>query len=123
MVTAFLDAIARRDADAVAACVTDDFVNEHTSNLGETVVGRDAYRQRLDGFLERFRELRYEPERIIADGDAVAVPYRMTARWVDDGGGEHPVDLRGAFVFDVRGDRIARRVDYWDSAAFLEQVR
>lgn len=120
---AYLDAIAGRDPDAIADLVSDDFVNEHTSTLGETAVGRRAYRERLDGFLGRFLDLRYEPERVITEGDAVAVPYRMSARWVDDVGGEHPVDLRGAFVFDVREGRIARRIDYWDSAAFLEQVR
>jgi steroid delta-isomerase-like uncharacterized protein len=117
VVLAYLAAFSTGDADTVAAHVSDDFVNDHTSALGSGSVGRDEYRRRLPGFLGAFSDLRYEPEQVIADGTTVAVPYRMTAS--SDG---HPVDLRGVMVVDVVDGRITRRTDYWDSLTFLRQT-
>ena len=117
VVLAYLAAFATGDPDTVAAHVSDDFVNDHTSALGSGCVGRDEYRRRLPAFLGAFSGLRYEPEQVIADGGTVAVPYRMSA--TSDG---HPVDLRGVMVFDVVDGRITRRTDYWDSLTFLRQT-
>jgi steroid delta-isomerase-like uncharacterized protein len=118
----YLDALNAGDADAAAAAVTDDFVNEHTSSRGTSLRGRSAYRERLTGFLQQFRQLRYEPEAWIVDADRAAVPYRMTCRWVDDAGAEHPVTIRGMFSFLVRDGRVAHRVDYWDGEEFRRQI-
>ena len=41
-VQAYIDALNRGDADSIAQCVSDGFINEHTSTLGETIVGREA---------------------------------------------------------------------------------
>jgi steroid delta-isomerase-like uncharacterized protein len=113
----YLDAFASGDPDAIASHVHDDFVNEHTSALGSGCTGREEYRRRLPGFLASFVGLRYETERVIADGGAVAAAYRMTGS--SDG---NPVDLRGVMVFDIVDGRIARRTDYWDSLTFLRQT-
>ena len=111
-VEAYLAALNAHDADAVAACVAPGFVNEHTSHGAVSRVGRDAYRAALDGFLDRFADLHYEPERFVVEGPHCAVPYRMTA--VVDG---RPIDVRGVFVLVVDDvGTIARRTDYWDSA-------
>ncbi len=67
----YLEAFATGDADAVAAFVTDDFVNEHTAALGSGCVGIDEYRQRLPGFLASMPGLRYDIEDVMADGDRV----------------------------------------------------
>ena len=119
---AYIQALNAGDADAVAACVSDDFVNEHTSSMGESVVGRDNYRQRLVAFLAEFRELRYEIEAVIADGQRIALPYRMSARWIDANGEQHPFTIRGMFRFQLRDGLICHRVDYWDSGDFQRQV-
>jgi steroid delta-isomerase-like uncharacterized protein len=110
-VLAYIDALNAHDADGVAALVTADFWNEHTSSMGTSVRGRRAYRERLDGFLAAFVDLRYVVEDVIAEGSKVAVPYSMTA--VMDGA---PIEVRGMFRFEVRDGAIAHRVDYWDSA-------
>jgi len=122
VVQSYLAAFAAGDIDTIARHVTDDFVNEHTSALGESVIGRDAYRSRLVDFLGRFTDLHYESEAIIADGDEVAVPYRMTANWLADDGRSMPLSIRGMFRFVVRDEHIARRVDYWDSTEFVRQT-
>ena len=36
---------------AVVECVTDDFVNEHTSALGSGCVGKAEYASRVPGFM------------------------------------------------------------------------
>ncbi len=53
----------------------------------------------------------------MADGDAVAVAYRMTATF-----GGAPIDIRGCMWFRIDGERVARRVDYWDALTFQQQA-
>jgi ketosteroid isomerase-like protein len=118
----YLDALNSHDPDAIAACVTADFVNEHTSARGTTRHGRDAYRAALPDFLARFVDLHYAVEDVVVEGDRAVVAYRMTCEWVDDDGHRHPVALRGVFRFAVADGLIAHRVDYWDGSDFERQV-
>jgi steroid delta-isomerase-like uncharacterized protein len=119
-VQTYLDALNTGDADLIAACVSLDFYNEHTSALGHSLRGRDAYRQRLPAFLATFRGLHYEVEELIAEGDKAAVAYRLTATWKGDTA--KPVAIRGMFRFQVADGLIAHRVDYWDGNEFQRQV-
>jgi len=118
VVVAYVDAINAGDVDTAAGLVADDFHNEHTSALGTSLRGRDAYRERLPRFLAEFAGLRYELEDVIVDGERAAVPYTMTCTWRG-----HPVCIRGMFRFRVVDGRIAHRVDYWDSAEFERQTQ
>ncbi|HTX63986.1 MAG TPA: nuclear transport factor 2 family protein [Acidimicrobiales bacterium] len=120
-VAAYLDALNAHDADAVAALVTDDFFNEHTAARGRSLRGRDAYRRRLEGFLEEMGDLRYHVEATVCEGSTVVVAYRMSARWTG-GGDPRPFELRGVFWFEVRDGLIGHRIDYRDSADFEQQV-
>lgn len=121
-VGAFVDALNSGDADAVAACVTEDFVNEHTSARGRSLTGRAAYRERLPGFLGTFRGLRYEVEDLLVDGDRAALAYRMTASMRRDGAPAVPIDVRGVFRFRVRDGLVAARADYWDGEVVAAQI-
>ena len=113
----YLDALNAGDPDRIAACVTDDFFNEHTSALGHSRRGRDAYLARLSGFLAEFAGLHYEVEDTVVEDARAAVAYTMTCTYQGS-----PVSVRGVFRFRVEDGRIAHRVDYWDSAAFMQQV-
>jgi ketosteroid isomerase-like protein len=117
----YLESFATGDPDAVAACVTDDFVNEHLSELGSGCAGRDEYRRRLPGFLSTFAGLRYSIDTLaeIATPDAgdVVVRYRLEASYEGT-----PIEIPGVMWFDVRDGRIARRTDLWDSLTFLRQT-
>ena len=97
--------------------VTDDFVNDHASALGSGCVGKDEYRRRLPGFLASMPGLRYEVERLVVDGSAVAATYLLTAT-----SGEHPIEIRGVMVIDTRDGLVARRTDYWDALTFMRQT-
>lgn len=117
----YLAAFATGDPEAVAAHVTDDFVNEHLAALGSGCVGIDEYRRRLPGFMASMPGLRYDvadPQRdVIAQDDRVCIGYVLHA--VVQG---VPVRVPGVMRFDLRDGRIARRVDCWDSLVFQRQV-
>ena len=115
---AYLASFTAGEADAIAAFVAADFVNEHASALGSGSVGRDEYRRRLPGFLDSFPGLRYEVGDVVADGSRAAVAYRLRAT-VDD----HEIDLPGVMLLAVDDDgSITHRTDYWDSLTYLRQT-
>ena len=113
----YVAALNSGDPDAIAGCVTVDFVNEHTSAVGHSLTGRAAYRERLPQFLGEMDGLHYEVEELIVEGDRCALAYTMTARWCG-----HPFAVRGVFRMRVAGGLIAHRIDYWDSLDFLRQT-
>jgi steroid delta-isomerase-like uncharacterized protein len=117
LVRAYLAAFADGDPDRIAGFVTEDFVNEHTAALGTGCEGKDAYRQRLPGFLASMPGLRYEVEDVVAEGDRVVAAYTLRATV-----NERPIAVRGVMRFHVRDARIARRTDYWDSLVFQHQA-
>lgn len=123
VVEGYIAALNRGDAESIAACVSVDFVNEHTSSLGHSLKGRGAYRDRLTDFLAKFRDLHYELEDLIVDGSRAAAPYVMTFSWQRADSGAVPVRIRGMFRFEVVAGLVTRRVDYWDSAEFERQVK
>lgn len=114
----YFDSFATGDPDRVAAHVSADFVNEHTSALGSGCEGREAYRARLPGFLADMAGLTYDIENLVVDGSDVAVFYTMRARWQ----GETPIEVRGAQRLRLVDGEIVHRVDYWDSKIFLDQL-
>lgn len=116
----YLAALNAHDPDAIAACVAEDFVNEHTSSMGHSRRGRANYREALDEFLDGFENLHYEVEQLLVDGADAAVRYRMSFELRSAGG--RPVSVRGAFVFGVEDGLITHRVDYWDSGDVQRQL-
>jgi steroid delta-isomerase-like uncharacterized protein len=121
IVTAYLSAFATGDPEVVAACVTDDFVNEHLSELGSGCSGRDEYLQRLRGFMTTFARARYSIDTIAeietpGAGDVV-VRYRFEAHYEGT-----PNDIPGIMWFELRDGSIARRTDLWDSLTFMRQT-
>lgn len=124
VVRAYLAALNSHDRDAIAALVTDDFFNHHLSSRGESLRGREAYRERLAGFLARFHDLRYEIEDLVAEDDRAMVAYRMSALRVPDGGdgAALPIDVPGVFRFVVRDGLIAYRADYRDGVTVERQL-
>ena len=121
IVTAYLASFATGDPDAVAACVTDDFVNEHLSELGSGCEGLDEYRRRLPGFLSTFASASYTivalAEIATPDAGDVVVRYRFEATYEGT-----PIDIPGVMWFDVSNGLVARRTDLWDSLTFLRQT-
>ena len=118
----YVEALNSGSADRVADLVTEHFVNEHTSVLGSSLIGREAYRARLPLFLGAFEGLTYEVEDVIVDGQRVALPYTLRARCKGSDGQQRPVVIRGMFRLRVEGALVSHRVDYWDSRSYEDQV-
>jgi len=114
----YLASFEHRNVAEIAAHVSSDFVNEHTSALGSSCVGRAAYIERLPNFLGDMIGLRYAVEELVVEGQNVAVFYTMTAKWQ----GTTPVSIRGVQRLVVAKGLISHRTDYWDSATFLVQA-
>jgi ketosteroid isomerase-like protein len=120
-VLAYVAALNAADINRIAACVTEDFWNEHVTVSGQSLRGRAAYRERLAGFLAVYRDMTYTVERLLIDGDDVALSYTMRFQWH---GAEPPrhVTTRGVFLFHIRHGLIAHRIDYRDSADAKQQM-
>jgi ketosteroid isomerase-like protein len=124
---AYLAALGGDDPSAVTALVSDDFVNEHTAELGSGCVGRHEYARRLPGFFEMFPNRRYTVEETAVgaavDGEhgptaiEVIVRYRFGADV-----GDVRIDIPGVMWVTVRDGTIVRRLDSWDSLTFHRQT-
>ena len=113
----YLESFATADPDAVAAHVSDDFVNEHTAALSSGCEGKVEYRRRLPGFLATFAGLTYEIEDLIADDDRAAATYTMRATYEGQA-----IVVRGVMRIVVRDGLVAHRTDYYDALGFLKQI-
>lgn len=113
----YIDAFSSGDPDAVAAWVTEGFANNQMGVLGSRFVGRELYRQRLDGFLTRFAGIRYAVEKTVVQGNDVVASYVMTA---EDAG--QPIRIEGVMLITVEDGLVARRDDYWDGLTYMRQV-
>lgn len=124
VVLGYIDALNSHDADAIAACVTEDFFNEHTTARGQSLRGRANYRERLDSFLASFPVMHYEVEDLVVDDARAVVAYRMVADFAGADGAQavKPIDVRGVFRFEVRDGHIAHRVDYRDGITVEQQL-
>ncbi len=116
--TSYLASFDSRDPEVIAAHVSDDFANRHTASLGSSCDGRDAYLERLPGFLASMPGLHFEVEQLVVDGPNVAAFYTMSGLWQ----GDAEFSVRGIQHLRVQDGLIPHRTDYWDSAVFLAQV-
>ncbi|MDP6322803.1 MAG: ester cyclase [Acidimicrobiales bacterium] len=115
--TSYLESFAKRDPDLIASHVSEDFKNIHTSALGDPCEGRSSYRNKLPGFLEKFKNLTYECEEMIALDEKVFISYLMKAE-VDG----NNISINGVFNLKIVNGYIKSRIDYFDSLTFLKQI-
>ncbi|MFL3012328.1 MAG: ester cyclase [Acidimicrobiales bacterium] len=115
--TSYLESFAKRDPDLIASHVSENFKNIHTSALGDPCEGRSSYRNRLPVFLEKFKDLTYECEEMIAHDEKVFVSYLMKA---DVDGSK--ISIHGVFNLRIINGFIESRIDYFDSLTFLKQI-
>jgi ketosteroid isomerase-like protein len=105
----FNEAFNRRDADGLAAFLTDDTVFEDTSPApdGRRVEGKAAVVEFWRGWFVRNPEAKFEAEEVIVSGN------RATVLWVyrkmRNG---QPWHLRGVDIFAVRDGKVAAKLAY-----------
>lgn len=104
LVTAWVDAFNRADADALAAFYAENAINHQVAE--SPVEGRAAIHAM---FAREFAnaEMVCIPENIFEDGEWAILEWR------------DPKGLRGCGFFQVRGGRIVFQRGYWDKLSFL----
>ncbi len=108
-IDSFNEAFNRRDADGLAAFLTDDTVFEDTSPApdGRRVEGKAAVAEFWRGWFVRNPDAKFEAEEVIVSGN------RATVLWVyrkmRNG---QPWHLRGVDIFAVRDGKVAAKLAY-----------
>lgn len=105
----FNEAFNRHDADALAACLTDDTVFEDTSPApdGRRVKGKAAVVEFWRTWFSRNTDAHFDPEEVIISGNRPVVPWIY--RKVRNG---QPWHLRGVDIFTVRDGKVAAKLAY-----------
>ena len=117
VVVSFLESFSSGDPYKVVDYVTDDFKNRQMGLLANSFEGKQEYLTRLDPFLNKFKNLRYEIRKVISDDCSVVVEYTMHA--TPEG---HDICVDGVMLFVVNDFLISERSDYWDGLTYLRQV-
>ena len=115
IVTAFIEAIARKDVDAAVALASADISYENMPM--DPIVGRDAVRATLNGFLSNASEVEWPVLHQHVDGNRVANE-RLDRFKIGEGWLELPV----AGFFEVVDGRITLWRDYFDMATYTRQL-
>jgi len=122
----YLAALGGNDPTEVTRLVAEDFVNEHTAELGSGSTGRDEYARRLPGFFEMFPNRRYTVEetalgKLVDENDKPATEVIVRYRFGADVDGTR-IDIPGVMWITVRDGLVTRRLDCWDSLTFHRQT-
>jgi ketosteroid isomerase-like protein len=117
LVASYLSSFESADPEAIASHVAEEFENDQFGVLGIPCSGREIYRQRLAGFLNSFKNLRYTIEEMIEEDDRVAVAYIMNAE-----DNNRPIEIRGVMIILINDGQITRRSDYWDGLSYQQQA-
>jgi uncharacterized protein (TIGR02246 family) len=125
VMTAYFEALANQDLEAIAAAWSPDGV---MTAVGQEAAGPDGVRAYWAEFFGAMPDLRFEVQDIVADGDQVAVHWAGKGTFAGPNAfqGIEPtfarLDLAGIDLFELREGRIVREHAYTDGAAFARQV-
>ena len=117
VVVKFLESFSSGNPRVVVDHVTDDFKNRQMGLLANSFEGKQEYLTRLDLFLNKFKNLRYEIRNVISEDCNVVVEYTMHA--TPEG---YDICVNGVMLFVVHDSLISERSDYWDGLTYLRQV-
>jgi ketosteroid isomerase-like protein len=121
VVRRILDAINRRNIDAVIESATEDFLADWTNSRGllaGVYQGRAQARRAFETFLEPWESLRWEPEEVIELGDdRVLAVSRLKMRGRGSG---VEVNASGASIWTIRDGMAAAVTLYQSRAEALE---
>jgi steroid delta-isomerase-like uncharacterized protein len=125
VMTAYFEALANQDLDAIAAAWAPDGV---MSVLGDEATGPDGLRAYWAEFFGATPDLRFEVQDMVAEGDQVAVHWAAKGTFAGPNSfqGIEPtfsrLDLAGLDIFDLRDGLIVREHAYTDGSEFARQI-
>ncbi len=113
------------DMDRVASVFTDDCIYEDVT-LGVVNRGKEELKAFGSGFIAGVPDFKVELKSRFATGDWAAAEWSMSGTHKGDLPGMPATgktfSLRGASVFQLRGEKVARCSDYWDMTTFMKQL-
>ena len=124
IVTAFIDALVRKDLDAALELVTDDFVFENVPMPASALVrGKEQLRARMTGLLAASDQIEWQIVHQLESEDAV-INERVDVFTFREGMFDEPrTATRACGVWELRDGKIAAWRDYYDlKTGFLDQV-
>jgi steroid delta-isomerase-like uncharacterized protein len=120
----YFDAWNRRDPDAIAAVLAED--GTYADPNVPAGIGPRATAEYAAGLFAGFPDLAFEVEHEMAAGDLVAAQWRMTGTNAGSFRGLPPtgrsIELPGADVIRVEGDRVRSVHGYFDTAVVPRQL-
>ena len=118
LVRRYVDRYNSNDVDGMLDCCADDVVFETVSNPGGSIrlSGKDEMREVIEATTRAFRERRHEVVTILVDGERAAAETVFSGVAAAELGqhvrpGEH-VSIRGATMFELKGNKLSRICDY-----------
>ena len=125
VIGAWLDAMNRRDAPAVAALYHADAVVWQLP-AGEPLVGRQAQLEALVTFFQAFPDDSTHCEELFEAGEWAILEWCSEGTWRGTFAGRAPTGrayaLRGCALFHISDGQITHQRAYWDTASWLEQL-
>lgn len=126
LVRRFTEATNAADWDALAEVVADDFERHSAASPGPPVTSRSDFVALQETFLESFPDQRVTLERLVAEGDRVAVLATYSAT-LSGPMGDFPATgqataLPFLAIFRIEAGRIAELWIEWDNMAMLTQL-
>ena len=118
LVRRYVESYNSNDVEGMLACCNDDVVFETVANPGGSMrlTGKDEMREVLVATTLAFRERRHQLVSMIVDGERVAAETVFSGVAAAELGGQvrlgDHVSIRGATIFERRGDRLGRICDY-----------
>jgi steroid delta-isomerase-like uncharacterized protein len=113
------------DVERAVELFVDDCVYEDVP-LGVVNRGKDELRAFGAGFLAAVPDFAVRLMHVVSAGDKAGVEWVMrgtqTGDLPDMPASHRTFEVRGASMFELRGDRLATCRDYWDMATFLRQL-
>lgn len=118
LVRRYVDRYNSNDVEGMLDCCAEDVVFETITNPGGSIRlnGKDEMREVIEATTRAFRERRHEVVNILVDGEKAAAETVFSGVAAAELGnhvrpGEH-VSIRGATMFETRGDKLSRICDY-----------
>jgi predicted ester cyclase len=108
-------------------------IYEEMWNRGNTALAKEIFAQSegverfLRQFLISFPDLQHTVERMIAEGDWVAVDFSSrgthAGQWMEFAPTGKSIHYTGITLARISGDKITEHQTWWDKAGLIEQVK
>jgi steroid delta-isomerase-like uncharacterized protein len=120
-VSMFIDAWNRKDLDGVSALLGEQVTVRNPMSKQETIISKAVFRSVLQKNMETFPDLQMRVDRLIADGEPVAIEELENATFtVTNQSYLMPV---ACFVKVNPGGLIIEMHNYWDTDTYFRQLR